>query len=89
MRFKDKVAVVTGAGQGIGEAYAKGLAAEGAAVVINSASGRGQENDEVEATAKLRDSVLDEHRLFSPRMSQRLFTALLIQSLKNKLCPNQ
>lgn len=34
MRFEDKVAVVTGAGQGIGEAYAKGLAAEGAAVVV-------------------------------------------------------
>jgi 3-oxoacyl-[acyl-carrier protein] reductase len=34
MRFENKVAVVTGAGQGIGEAYAKGLAAEGAAVVV-------------------------------------------------------
>jgi NAD(P)-dependent dehydrogenase (short-subunit alcohol dehydrogenase family) len=34
MRFTDKVAGVTGAGQGIGEAYAKGLAAEGAAVVV-------------------------------------------------------
>src|SRR5262245_8236112 len=34
MRFKNKVAIVTGAGQGIGEAYAKGLAREGAAVVI-------------------------------------------------------
>jgi len=34
MRFKNKVAVVTGAGQGIGEAYAKGLAAEGAALVV-------------------------------------------------------
>ena len=34
MRFVDKVAIVTGAGQGIGEAYAKALAAEGAAVVI-------------------------------------------------------
>lgn len=34
MRFKDKVAVVTGAGQGIGETYAKRLAAEGAKVVI-------------------------------------------------------
>jgi NAD(P)-dependent dehydrogenase (short-subunit alcohol dehydrogenase family) len=34
MRFQDKVAIVTGAGQGIGEAYAKGLAAEGARVVI-------------------------------------------------------
>ncbi len=34
MRFQDKVAVVTGAAQGIGEAYAKALAAEGAAVVV-------------------------------------------------------
>ncbi len=33
-RFDEKVAVVTGAGQGIGEAYAKGLAGEGASVVI-------------------------------------------------------
>jgi len=34
MRFKDKVVVVTGAAQGIGEAYARALAAEGAAVVV-------------------------------------------------------
>jgi NAD(P)-dependent dehydrogenase (short-subunit alcohol dehydrogenase family) len=34
MRFQDKVVVVTGAAQGIGEAYAKALAAEGAAVVV-------------------------------------------------------
>lgn len=43
MRFKDKVAIVTGAGQGIGEAYALALAAEGAAVVvaeINEESGQ-------------------------------------------------
>jgi 3-oxoacyl-[acyl-carrier protein] reductase len=34
MRFHDKVAIVTGAGQGIGEGYAKALAAEGANVVV-------------------------------------------------------
>ncbi len=34
MRFQDKVAVVTGAGQGIGETYARRLAAEGAKVVV-------------------------------------------------------
>jgi len=34
MRFENKVAIVTGAAQGIGEAYAKALAAEGASVVV-------------------------------------------------------
>jgi 3-oxoacyl-[acyl-carrier protein] reductase len=42
MRFSDKIAVVTGAGQGIGEHYARALAAEGASVIvaeINEAQG--------------------------------------------------
>ena len=42
-RLQDKVVVVTGAAQGIGEAYAKALAAEGASVVVadlNEASGQ-------------------------------------------------
>ncbi|WP_037679008.1 SDR family oxidoreductase [Streptomyces griseus] len=34
MRFKDKVIIVTGAGQGIGEGYARALAAEGSRVVV-------------------------------------------------------
>ena len=33
-RFENKVVIVTGAAQGIGEAYAKALAAEGASVVV-------------------------------------------------------
>src|SRR5713226_4202392 len=35
MKLKDKVAIVTGAGRGIGVAIARGLAREGAAVVVN------------------------------------------------------
>ncbi len=34
MRLKDKVAIVTGGGVGIGKAYAHGLAQEGAKVVV-------------------------------------------------------
>ena len=33
-QFKEKVAIVTGSGGGIGQAYAEALAREGAAVVV-------------------------------------------------------
>src|SRR3954469_16308193 len=39
-RLKNKVAVVTGASKGIGAGIAKGLAAEGATVVVNYSSSR-------------------------------------------------
>ena len=34
MRLKDQVAIITGSAQGIGAAYARGLAKEGAEVVV-------------------------------------------------------
>ncbi len=43
MRLKDRVAIVTGASRGIGEAIAIGLAREGAAVVVDDARGDGSE----------------------------------------------
>lgn len=55
LQLKDKTALVTGSTQGIGFAIAKGLAAEGAAVIIN-----GRTADKVEAAvAQIKSAVLD------------------------------
>jgi 3-oxoacyl-[acyl-carrier protein] reductase len=43
MLFRDKVAVITGAGGGIGEAYAKGLAEEGARIAVADIAREGGE----------------------------------------------
>jgi 3-oxoacyl-[acyl-carrier protein] reductase len=48
-RLKGKVAIVTGAAKGIGSAIAKGLAAEGAAVVVNYANSKAGAEDTVKA----------------------------------------
>jgi NAD(P)-dependent dehydrogenase (short-subunit alcohol dehydrogenase family) len=54
MRFEGKVAVVTGAAQGIGEAYARALAAEGASVVVADVN--------VESGERVAEAINQEHR---------------------------
>ncbi|MEW6274136.1 MAG: beta-ketoacyl-ACP reductase [Bacillota bacterium] len=52
MRLKDKVALITGAGSGIGEATARRFAAEGAAVVLNDLNAAGVNRVAQELAAK-------------------------------------
>jgi 3-oxoacyl-[acyl-carrier protein] reductase len=51
-RFEGKVAIVTGAGRGIGEVYAKGLAREGARVVVADLDDEGAEKVAAEINAE-------------------------------------
>jgi 3-oxoacyl-[acyl-carrier protein] reductase len=62
MRVEGKVAVVTGAGNGIGEAYAHALAGEGAAVLvadIDEAAGSRVAGDVVAAGGRAAHAVVD------------------------------
>lgn len=66
MRFKDKIVIITGAGQGIGRAFAKAFAGEGAKVVIaelNEAKARAvakEITDKGQAAITLTTDVTDE-----------------------------
>jgi NAD(P)-dependent dehydrogenase (short-subunit alcohol dehydrogenase family) len=60
MRLKDKVVIVTGGGQGLGEAFAKGCAREGAKVVIvdvNEETGKKVEQEIGENAVFIRTDV--------------------------------
>ena len=58
MRFTGKTAIVTGSGQGIGEAYAKALAADGARVVVADLNADGAER----VAGEIAESGGDGHR---------------------------
>ena len=75
-RFDDKVAIVTGAAGGIGEAYARGLAAEGARVAIADV------NDEAgETTAADVDGAIYVHCDVSDPASAEAMAAQVVDEL--------
>jgi 3-oxoacyl-[acyl-carrier protein] reductase len=73
-RLKNKVAVVTGASKGIGAGIAKGLAAEGAAVVVNYASSKeGADRVVAEIVGKGGKAVAVQGDVSKPSDVQRIF----------------
>jgi NAD(P)-dependent dehydrogenase (short-subunit alcohol dehydrogenase family) len=86
MRFGDQVAVITGAGGGLGKQYALLLASRGARVVVNdtggSVTGAGSNADAAAAVAEeVRrhggEAIADTHSVTSPEGGQAIIDAAL------------
>jgi NAD(P)-dependent dehydrogenase (short-subunit alcohol dehydrogenase family) len=76
-RFDDKVAIVTGAAGGIGEAYARALAAEGASVVVADLDERGEETAASITAAGGGEAVYVRVDVSSPESTQAMAAATI------------
>ena len=88
MKLKDSIALVTGAGRGIGRAIAMSLSAEGALVVLNSRSGKELEAVRTEIEGRGGRAEIAEADITDDAVVQKAFEGVLARHKKIDILVN-